>query len=89
MISYAPAASVFYEFHSDNESGYLCFRNNGTNTKYVQLDKDTTVTVQGDFFMVSGSDITRGEWFYHKQSIGLLLDGSQDSLISYVYDLTH
>ncbi len=89
MINYAPAASVFYEFHANGETGYLCFRNNSNQTKYVQLDADTSVTVQGDFFMANGSEIVRGEWFYNKQDIGLLIDGDQSSKISYVHDLTY
>ncbi len=89
MISYVPAASVFYEFHSEDEKGYICFRNNGENTKYIQLDEETSVTAQGDFFMIRGKKIIKGEWFYNKQDIGILLNGDQSSLIRYVYDLTY
>lgn len=89
MVSYAPAASVFYEIHSDDASGYICLRNNGDNTKYIQLDDDTSVTAQGDFFMISGSDFYTGEWFYNRQNVGLFMNGDQSSFISYVHELTY
>lgn len=89
MISYAPAASVFYEIGSDKEKGYICFRNNGDKSKYIQLDEDTSVTAQGDFFILIGDDSYSGDWFYNKQDIGLLMNGDKDSKISYVYDLTY
>lgn len=89
MISYAPAASVFYEIYSDKEKGYICFRNNGDKSKYIQLDEDTSVTAQGDFFILIGDESYSGDWFYNKQDIGLLMNGDKDSKISYVYDLTY
>lgn len=89
MISYAPAASVFYEIHKGKDTGYLCFRNNGGNTDYIQLDDDTSVTAQGDFFMYTGSELTAGKWFYNNQNIGILINGDSSSLISYVYDLNY
>jgi len=89
MISYAPAASVFYEIHAGKKSGYLCFRNNGGNTDYIQLDDETSVTAQGDFFMVVGSDVQTGKWFYNQQNIGVFINGDTSSLISYVHDLTY
>lgn len=88
MISYAPAASVFYEIHSGKGSGYLCFRNNGGNKKYVSLG-ETSVTVQGDFFLMQGSKLTTGGWFYNNQDLGLIINGDTASLISYVHDLTY
>ena len=89
MISYAPAASVFYEIHKGKEKGYLCFRNNGGNTDYIPLDDDTSVTAQGDFFMITGSELTTGQWFYNRQNIGVLINGDASSLISYVHDLSY
>lgn len=89
MISYAPAASVFYEIHSKDANGYICFRNNGENTNYIQIDEETSVTAQGDFFMLSGTDFRTGEWFYNNQNIGLLINGDKSSFISYVHDLTY
>lgn len=89
MISYAPAASVFYEIYSDKEKGYICFRNNGDKSKYIQLDEDTSITAQGDFFILIGDESYSGDWFYNKQDIGLLMNGDKDSKISYVYDLTY
>lgn len=89
MISYAPAASVFYEIHAGKKSGYMCFRNNGGNSEYIQLDEETSVTAQGDFFMVEGSDVQTGKWFYNQQNIGVLINGDTSSLISYVHDLTY
>ncbi len=88
MISYAPAASVFYEIHKGKQKGYLCFRNNGGNTDYIQLG-DNTVTAQGDFFMLAGSELTTGKWFYNNQNIGILMNGDTSSLISYVHDLNY
>lgn len=89
MISYAPAASVFYEIHAGKKTGYLWFRNNGGNTDYISLDDETTVTVQGDFLMVFGSETHSGEWFYNRQNIGIKINGDTSSLISYVHDLTY
>ena len=89
MLSYAPAASVFYELHAGKTKGYLCFRNNGSNTNYVQIDSDTTVTTQGDFFLYIGGELRIGEWFYNNQNIGLYINGDTESLISYVNDLTY
>ncbi len=89
MITYAPAASVFYQIHGKKKNGYLCFRNNGKNTEYIQLDEDTSVTAQGDFYLFDGTDFYTGQWFYNKQDIGLLINGDQSSLISYVHDLTY
>lgn len=89
MISYAPAASVFYEIHKGKEKGYLCFRNNGGNTDYIPLDDDTSVTAQGDFFMITGSELTTGQWFYNRQNIGILMNGDSSSMISYVHDLSY
>lgn len=90
MISYTPAASVFYEIHSDDdETGFICFRNNGDKSQYIQIDADTSVTAQGDFFIVIGKNSYTGQWFYNKQDIGLFMNGNQDSKISYVYDLTY
>ena len=89
MISYAPAASVFYEIYSDKEKGCICFRNNGDKSRYIQLDEETSVTAQGDFFILIGNDSYSGEWFYNNQDIGLLMDGDKDSKISYVHDLTY
>ncbi len=89
MLSYAPAASVFYEIHKGKETGYLCFRNNGGNTDYIRLDDDTSVTAQGDFFMYAGSELTSGKWFYNSRNIGILINGDTSSLISYVYDLEY
>lgn len=88
MLGYAPAASVFYEIHAGKKSGFLCFRNNGGNTDYIQLG-DTSVTAQGDFFMVLGSEKQTGRWFYNNQNIGILINGDSSSLISYVHDLTY
>lgn len=90
MISYAPAVSVFYEIHSESGSGYICFRNHGANTEYIELD-DTTVTAQGDFFITKGSDakLTEGKWFYNQQQVGIWLNGDTTSAISRVYDLTY
>lgn len=88
MISYAPAASVFYQIQTGKKNGYLCFRNNGGNTDYIQVD-DTSVTAQGDFFMILGSETRSGRWFYNKQNIGILINGDQSSYISYVHDLTY
>lgn len=91
MISYAPAASVFYEIHTgkNKEKGYLCFRNNGGNTNYIQVDEDTSVTTQGDFFLLQGSELSTGQWFYNQSDIGLLINGDKSSRISYVHDLTY
>lgn len=89
MISYAPAASVFYELHTNKHKGYLCFRNNGGNTEYIELDETTSVTAQGDFFLIDGDDFYTGKWFYNKQDIGLLMNGDHSSKISYVHDLTY
>lgn len=89
MISYAPASSVFYEIHAEKKKGYLCFRNNGGNTDYIQLDDETSVTAQGDFFMVVGSKVQTGKWFYNQQNIGIFINGDTSSLISYVHDLTY
>lgn len=89
MISYAPAASIFYEIHSGKESGYICFRNNGKNSKYISLDEETSVTVQGDFFLLTKSGLCTGEWFYNKQDIGILINGDSSSMISYVHDLSY
>ncbi len=90
MINYTPAASVFYEIHSDkDETGYICFRNNGDKSQYIQIDEETSVTAQGDFFIVIGKNSYTGKWFYNKQDIGLFMNGNQDSKISYVYDLTY
>lgn len=89
MISYAPAASVFYEIYSDKEKGCICFRNNGDKSRYIQLDEETSVTAQGDFFIFIGNDSYSGEWFYNNQDIGLLMNGDKDSKISYVHDLTY
>ncbi len=88
MISYAPAASVFYEIHTGKKSGYLCFRNNG-NKDYIQVDEETSVTAQGDFFWVLGSQVQSGKWFYNQQNIGVLINGDKSSTIRYVYDLTY
>lgn len=89
MISYAPAASVFYEIQAGKKTGYLWFRNNGGNTNYITLDDETSVTVQGDFLMVIGSETHSGEWFYNRQNIGIKINGDTSSLISYVHDLTY
>lgn len=89
MISYAPAASVFYEIHSGKKTGYICFRNNGGNKKYIPLDDETSVTVQGDFFMLQGSEFTTGEWFYNRQNLGIRMNGDASSVISYVHDLAY
>ncbi len=89
MISYAPAASVFYEIHTGKKSGYLCFRNNGGNKDYIQVDEETSVTAQGDFFWVLGSQVQSGKWFYNQQNIGVLINGDKSSMIRYVYDLTY
>ena len=89
MISYAPAASVFYEIHTGKKSGYLCFRNNGGNKDYIQVDEETSVTAQGDFFWVLGSQVQTGKWFYNQQNIGVLINGDKSSTIRYVYDLTY
>lgn len=89
MISYAPAASVFYEIYSDKEKGCICFRNNGDKSRYIQLDEETSVTAQGDFFISIGNDSYSGEWFYNNQDIGLLMNGDKNSKISYVHDLTY
>lgn len=89
MISYAPAASVFYELYTSKEKGCICFRNNGDKSRYIQLDADTSVTAQGDFFLLLGDESYTGEWFYNKQDIGLFMDGDKDSKISYVHDLTY
>ncbi|MCI8448183.1 MAG: hypothetical protein HFH30_07255 [Eubacterium sp.] len=91
MISYAPAVSVFYEIHSESGTGYICFRNHGANTQYIQLDEDTSVTAQGDFFIVKGSEakLTEGKWFYNQQQVGIWLNGDTTSTISKVYDLTY
>ncbi|MDE6888795.1 MAG: hypothetical protein K2P45_09160 [Eubacterium sp.] len=88
MISYAPASSVFYEIHAGKKSGYICMRNNGGNTDYIQLG-DTTVTAQGDFIMAVGSEVQTGRWFYNQQNIGIFINGDTSSLISYVHDLTY
>lgn len=89
MISYAPAASVFYEIHSGDKTGYMCFRNNGGNTEYIEVDEDTSVTTQGDFFIYKDSKLTEGRWFYNQQHIGILLNGDSSSAVSCVYDLTY
>ena len=89
MLSYAPAASVFYEVNAGKEKGYICFRNNGGNTDYIQVDEDTSVTAQGDFFLTIGSEKQTGKWFYNQQNIGILINGDSSSLISYVHDLTY
>ena len=90
MISYAPAASVFYEIHSGKETGTICFRNNGKNSKYIPLDEETSVTAQGDFLMTIGkNDRYEGQWFYNNQEIGILLNGDSSSRISMVHDLTY
>lgn len=89
MLNYAPGASVFYEFHSDEGSGYICFRNNGDDTKYIQLDQETSVTIQGDFYILDGNGLSAGEWFHNNENIGIFMDGTQDGLISDVNDLTY
>lgn len=89
MISYAPAASVFYEIHSGKKKGYICFRNNGGNKDYIQVDDETSVTAQGDFYMVVGSETHSGKWFHNKQNIGILINGDHSSYISYVHNLTY
>ncbi len=89
MLSYAPAASVFYQIHEGKQTGYMCFRNNGGNKDYIQVDADTTVTAQGDFFLTIGSEKQTGKWFYNKQNIGILINGDSSSLISYVHNLTY
>lgn len=89
MISYAPAASVFYEVNAGKQKGYICFRNNGGNKDYIQVDADTSVTAQGDFFMTVGSEKQTGRWFYNQQNIGILINGDSSSLITYVHDLTY
>ena len=89
MLSYAPAASVFYEINAGKQKGYICFRNNGGNSDYIQVDEDTSVTAQGDFFLTIGSEKQTGKWFYNRQDIGILINGDSSSLISYVHDLTY
>ena len=89
MLSYAPAASVFYEINAGKQKGYICFRNNGGNSDYIQVDEDTSVPAQGDFFLTIGSEKQTGKWFYNRQDIGILINGDSSSLISYVHDLTY
>lgn len=85
----APVASVAYELHDGQKTGYLVLRGNGTGIGFVQDDDGNSVTTQGDFFLNWNGSTTDGEWYYNGTQIGFLINDEKAGGIQYVYDLTY
>lgn len=84
-----PVASVAYELHAGNKTGYLMFRGNSTGIDFVQDDDGNSVITQGDYFLKWDGEIHTGEWYYNSIKIGFLVNGQRSGGIQYVYDLKY
>lgn len=85
----APVASVAYELHAGNKSGYLLFRNNGEGTDYIQDDDGNSVTMQGELFLDWDGEVIVGEWYYNSLQLGCLVEDAKKLNIQYVYEIKY